>query len=75
MIEDCESKGYPKPKWESKLGSATLIFPDVTVTAKTDDAVNDEITTTVKLRLIEMVNFISKNKGTKVIDLVTHFNV
>jgi ATP-dependent DNA helicase RecG len=47
MIEDCEQKGYPKPKWESKLGATTLTFPDITVTAKTDDAVNDAVNDTV----------------------------
>ena len=56
MIEDCESKGYPKPKWESKLGATTLTFPDITVTAKTDDAVNDAVNDAVKKGLIDAVS-------------------
>ncbi len=43
MIEDCESKGYPKPIWRSKSGVTTLILPKVTVTAKTDDVVSDAV--------------------------------
>jgi len=43
MIEDCESKGYSKPKWESNSGITRLTLPGVTVTAKTDDAVNDAV--------------------------------
>jgi ATP-dependent DNA helicase RecG len=47
MIEDCENKGYPKPKWQSKSGTTTLTFPNVTVTTKTNDAVNDAVNDTV----------------------------
>ena len=43
MIEDCESKGYPKPAWQSNSGTTTLTFKDVTVTSSTDDAVNDAV--------------------------------
>lgn len=87
MIEDCESKGYPKPEWLSKSGVTTLTFPKVKVIAKTDDAVSDavsdavndavkeKLTELVKVRLIEIVNFIDSNKGNKVSDLVKRFNV
>ncbi|MDO9633808.1 MAG: putative DNA binding domain-containing protein [Paludibacter sp.] len=87
MIEDCENKSYPKPKWESKLGATTLVFPDVTVTTKTDDvasdavndAVNDavskELTSAVIIRLVEIVKYIALNQGTKVNDLVGNFKV
>ncbi|NWJ52816.1 MAG: putative DNA binding domain-containing protein [Bacteroidetes bacterium] len=83
VIEDCESKGYPKPKWQSKSGVTTLIFPEVTITAKTDNDVNDDIfdalnenlTDLVKVRLIGIMHFIDNHKGTKVSDLIKHFNV
>ena len=83
MIEDCENKGYPKPKWQSKSGVTTLTFPGITVTAKTGDgvneavneAVNENLTELVKLRLAEIVYFIYVNRGTKVSNLVNQFKV
>ncbi len=56
MIEDCESKDYPKPEWQSKSGATTLTFPEVTVTAKTDDAVNDAVNDTVNDTVNDAVN-------------------
>ena len=56
MIEDCESKGYPKPIWQSESGRTTLTFPKITVTAKTDDVVNDAVNDAVKKNLIDAVS-------------------
>ena len=60
MIEDCESKGFPKPKWESKLNYTSLSFPLVTVTGKVDDilndAVSDAINDAVKFKKIDAVS-------------------
>jgi ATP-dependent DNA helicase RecG len=84
VVEDCDDKGYPKPKWRSKSGVTTLIFPEVTITAKTDfdindddinDALNENLTGPVKLRLIAILHFIDHHKGIKVSDLIAHFNV
>jgi ATP-dependent DNA helicase RecG len=86
MIEDCENKGFASPKWDSKAGYTTVVFPGVTVTAKADalndtvndavnDAVNEDITSIVKSRLVEIIKFIKSNHGTKVNDLVHYFNV
>ena len=43
MIEDCESKGYPTPVWQSSSDATNLTFKGVTVTSNTDDAVNDAV--------------------------------
>ncbi len=88
MIEDCENKAYPKPKWLSKSGVTTLTFPEVTLTAMTDrlkvesttqDVVNklivEEITETVKLRLVSILHFILLHKKPKVSELMKEFNV
>ena len=47
MIEDCEKMGYPKPKWESRSGVTTLIYPNLVVTGRTDDVVNDAVSDAV----------------------------
>lgn len=83
VVEDCKNNGYPKPKWQSKSGQTSLIFPEVTITAKTNeedidvvnDALNENLTDAVKLRLKGIIHFIDHNKGTKVADLIRHFNV
>lgn len=63
MIEDCEKKGYPSPKWDPKPGSTTVIFKGITVTANHDavndalsDAVNDAVNDAVKRGFIDAVS-------------------
>jgi len=56
MIEDCESKGYSNPKWESNSGITRLTLPGVTVTAKTDDTVSDAVSDTVNDAVNDAVN-------------------
>lgn len=56
MIEDCESKGYAKPRWVTNAGVTTLTFSGVTVTAKTDDAVNDVVNDVVNDAVNDAVN-------------------
>ena len=56
MIEDCESKGYPKPVWQSNSGVTILTFKDVTVTSNTDDAVNDAVNDAVRRGIIDAVS-------------------
>ncbi|MCX6249608.1 MAG: DUF4062 domain-containing protein [Bacteroidetes bacterium] len=40
-----------------------------------NEVINDAATNMIKLRLIEILRFINANKGTKVSDLITRFNV
>lgn len=47
MINDCKEKEYPGPKWQSKSGVTNLIFPKITVIAKTDDGVSDGVSIVV----------------------------
>ena len=47
MIEDCENKGYPSPKWNCNPSYTSVLFPGVTVTSKTDEVVNDTVNDTV----------------------------
>lgn len=87
MIEDCEQKGFPRPTWQSRSGTTTLVFPGITITAKTGETATDAITDTVKKlvtgkftdtvyeRLIHMVGYIIANKGTKVSDLMEQFKI
>ena len=82
MIEDCESKGYASPKWNTNAGYTTVVFPGVTVTAKHDavnDAVNDAVTKgiidavsdTVNDALIDAVNTIIQLKeGASIKDIM-----
>ncbi len=56
MIEDCENKGYKKPKWTTNAEYTTVTFPDVTVTTKEDDAVNDAVNDAVRKGLIDAVS-------------------
>jgi len=62
MIEDCESKGYSRPKWDNKPNYTLVVFPGITVTAKTDtvtdavtDTVTDAVTDAVKRGVIDAV--------------------
>ncbi len=57
IIEDCNNKGFPEPKWQSKSGVTILTFPEVTVISKTDDVVNDIVNDVV----IDAVNGAVKN--------------
>ena len=91
MIEDCETKGYPKPNWQSKSGSTTLTFTDVTVTARTDDTVsdtvndtvsdtvsdtvNDTVSDTVKQRMVSMIIAIKEKPGMKSGELAKTFGL
>jgi len=91
MIEDCENKGYPKPKWQSGSGITTLTFADVTVTAKTDDTISDTVTDTisdtvtatvsdtvsgtVKQRMVEIILGLIKKPGMKSNELAELFGV
>lgn len=88
MIEDCENKAYPKPKWMSRSGITTLTFPEVTITGRTNkpevsnstqEVVNKlivgEITEAIKLRLVAIVHFIQLHKRPKVSDLMKEFKV
>jgi len=45
------------------------------VNAVVNEVINDAVTNIVKFRLIEILRFINSNKGTKVSDLITRFNV
>ena len=56
MIEDCEQNGYPKPIWQSGLGVTSLTFKNITVTSKTDDAVNDAVNDAVSRGVIDAVS-------------------
>ena len=56
MIEDCESKGYPTPVWQSNSGATILTFKGVTVTSTTDDAVNDAVNDAVKRGVFDAVS-------------------
>jgi len=47
MIEDCETKNFPRPKWQSNAGVTKVVFPEIKITAKTDDAVNDTVNDTI----------------------------
>jgi ATP-dependent DNA helicase RecG len=86
MIEDCESKGFSRPKWESKSGVTTLTFPGITVSVKAEDnfdpilkTINEIIrkglTDTVKLRLVKLISIISSGEGKKVADFVKRLKV
>ena len=88
MIEDCENKAYPKPKWTSRSGVTTLTFPEVTITARTNrpevtnttqgivnKLIVEEITEAVKQRLVAIVHFIQLHQRPKVSDLMKEFNV
>lgn len=87
MIEDCVNKGFGKPKWTTNVNSTTVTFPDITVTAKEDnqigdavndavsDAVSEDLSSAVKERLVEILVFVSNEKGVKVNDLVEQFDV
>ena len=56
MIEDCESKGYSVPNWNTNASYTKVVFPGVTVTAKTDDTVNDAVNDAVKKGLFDAVS-------------------
>lgn len=87
MIEDCANKGFGKPKWITNVNSTTVTFPDITVSAKeanqigdavidaVNDAVSEDLSSAVKERLVEILVFVSNEKGVKVNDLVEQFDV
>ncbi|MFN6380663.1 MAG: RNA-binding domain-containing protein [Flavobacteriales bacterium] len=59
MIEDCESKGFERPKWNTSANSTTVVFNGVTVTVKHDavsDTVNDAVNDAVKKGKIDAVS-------------------
>jgi ATP-dependent DNA helicase RecG len=66
MIEDCESKGYPEPVWQSNSGFTTLTFKGITITSKADDAVNDAVNN----KIIGAVNDGVKGGLTDVVNIV-----
>lgn len=64
MIEDCEDKGFGKPKWTTDANATTVTFPNITVTAMgidnngdtVSDAVSDAVNDAVKRGIIDAVS-------------------
>jgi ATP-dependent DNA helicase RecG len=77
MIEDCEEKGFPKPIWQSKSGVTTLVFPEITVTAKIGDTISDAVSDTVNDALNDAVkkkkiDTVSDTVSDTLIDIVNY---
>jgi predicted HTH transcriptional regulator len=72
-------ESYKSPQYEYKVLNSHIgtvyVAPGVSNTEACLRAVNAQITSTVKSRLIEIVNYIALNPKTKVNDLVSHFSV